>query len=211
MDNLKTKIAIALPTNRLIKPKTVQSLADLIVHGGFNFEIIIASEGFTIAENRLYCVCQAIKRGCSHIFFVDDDMIFPPDTLEKLMAHKKEVVGVNLYSRCLPLKSTIIFLPESYDLDGDDYEPHIPDHLFEVEGVTGGCLLIDLSIMDKLKKPWFGFETNEFGITTLGEDIWFTRRAREAGFKVWCDPSIIVGHLGEINFSSDNNLINNIK
>lgn len=198
------KVTIALPTNRLIKPKTVQSLADLIAHGGFDFQVIIATEGFTIAENRLYCVCKALQNKSDYLFFVDDDMTFPPDTLERLIAHGKEVTGVNLYSRCLPLKSTIIFLEESYDLDGDDYEPKIPDHLFEVEGVTGGCLLIDLSIMDKLRKPWFGFETNEHGITTLGEDIWFTRRAREAGFKVWCDPTIIVGHLGDLNYSSAN-------
>jgi hypothetical protein len=209
---MEIKIAICLPTNRQIKPKTVQSLADLVNYGGYKMEIIVATEGFTIAENRLYCVCQAMKKGCTHLFFVDDDMIFPPDTAHRLMAHGKEVVGVNLYSRCLPLKSTIIFPADSYDLDGDKMvEPTIPDHLFEVEGTTGGCLLIDLSIMDKLKKPWFGFETNEWGITTLGEDVWFMRRVREAGYPVWCDPSIVAGHLGEMNYSSANELINKIK
>ena len=197
---MENKIAICIPTNRLIKPKTVQSLADLINHGGYQFEIIIATEGFTIAENRLYCACQAIKKGCTHLFFIDDDMTFEADILDRLMAHKKEVVGVNLYSRALPLRSTIIFLPESYDLDGDNYEPNIPDHIFEVEGVTGGCLLIDLKVFDKIAKPWFGFEVNEFGITTLGEDIWFTRRCREAGYQVWCDPTIPVGHWGEYNY-----------
>jgi len=194
------KVTLAIPTNRQIRPKTVQSALALVAHGGYDFHIICATEGFTIAENRLYCVCQAIKNGSDYIFFIDDDMTFGANTLDLLMAHEKEVVGVNLHSRCLPLKSTIIFLPESYNLDGESFEPTIPDHLFEVEGVTGGCLLIDLSIMDKLEKPWFGFETNEVGITTLGEDVWFARRARKAGFKVWCDPTIEVKHIGDYNY-----------
>jgi GT2 family glycosyltransferase len=209
--NKEIKIAIGLPTNRLIKPKTVLSLANLINETKYDVFPIVASEGFTIAENRIYITVQAIKNGCTHLFFVDDDMTFPADTLDRLMEHKKEVIGVNLYSRCLPLRSTIIFLPESYNLDGESFDPIIPDHIFEVEGCTGGCLLIDLSIIDKLEKPWYGFEVNEFGVTLLGEDVWFTRRARKAGYKVWCDPTIVVGHIGDMNFSSDNTLINNIK
>jgi GT2 family glycosyltransferase len=199
---MNTKVAIGIPTNRQIKPKTVLSIMNMVSQTQYKVFPIVASEGFTIAENRIYIMCQAIKNNCTHLFFVDDDMTFPPDTLDKLMEHKKEVVGVNLYSRCLPLRSTIIFLPESYDFNGDKInEPTIPDHIFEVEGVTGGCLLINLSIIDKLEKPWFGFKVDDFGVTLLGEDIWFTRRARSAGFKVWCDPAIKVGHLGEYNYS----------
>lgn len=204
---MNIKVAIGLPTNRQIRPKTVLSLANLINETKYDVFPIVASEGFTIAENRLYVVCQALKNNCTHLFFVDDDMTYPPDTLDKLMAHGKEVIGVKSYSRCLPLRTTIVFNADNYDYSGEELKPIIPDHLFEVEATSGGCLLIDLSIIDKLEKPWFGFETNDLGITTLGEDVWFTRRAKKAGYKIWCDPTITIGHLGEFNYSLDNEQI----
>ena len=30
----------------------------------------------------------------------------------------------------------------------------------------------------------------------VGEDIYFCKKVNEAGFGVWCDPTIDVGHLG---------------
>jgi hypothetical protein len=35
----------------------------------------------------------------------------------------------------------------------------------------------------------------------IGGDANFCRRAREAGFKVWCDPSLMFTHQGPVNFT----------
>jgi len=51
MEN-KLKITIGIPTNRGLRPKMAQSLLDLVALGGYNFHIVIAEEGYTIAENR---------------------------------------------------------------------------------------------------------------------------------------------------------------
>lgn len=183
---MEIKVAVAVITNRGIKAKTALSLMNLVSATKVPVFPLVASEGFTIAENRTYCVIQAIKNSCTHMLFIDDDMVFPEDTLDKLLAHSKPIVGVNSHSRMLPLTTTVTF-------EGDE----MPKELFECQQVGFGVALIDLSIMQAIPQPWFGFETAINGKILNGEDGWLCDRARSNGFSVWCDPTLSVGHIGD--------------
>ncbi len=70
-----------------------------------------------------------------------------------------------------------------------------------------GLLLIDLNVftstLRKLKEPWFLFGRNKEGEVAIGEDQWFCGTARDAGYKVWIDPTIRVGHIGEYTFTKE--------
>lgn len=196
--NTKHKIAVAVITNRRVRPKTMQSLADLISHTEHNVLPIVATEGYTIAENRSYCVFKAINEGCTHILFIDDDMTFPADTLEQMLSLEKEIVGVNSYSRKLPLTSTVGFIDENGDLAKTPEE--IPEEPFTAYHIGMGVALIDMSVFSKIQKPWFRFETAQTGQTLNGEDGWFCDRARDAGYEIWVDPRLSIGHLGDMTF-----------
>ena len=37
----------------------------------------------------------------------------------------------------------------------------------------------------------------------IGEDFLFCDRARDAGFEVWVDPTIKLGHIGVMEYKSD--------
>src|SRR3990167_9329017 len=102
------KVTLAICTNREIKAKTVTSLLELVANTkDVDFHILVATRGYTISENREYCVVQAQRNSSDYLLFTDDDMTFPPNTLERLLESNKEVIGVNSYSRCLPLSSTV--------------------------------------------------------------------------------------------------------
>ena len=47
-------------------------------------------------------MAQAYKEKCTHILFSDDDMEYPPDTLQKLLAHDKDLIGTLYNIRRLP-------------------------------------------------------------------------------------------------------------
>jgi len=55
-----------------------------------------------------------------------------------------------------------------------------------MQRIPTGCLLINMGVFDKLSKPYFRFETDANG-AIVGEDYVFCDRAREAGFRIWCD------------------------
>lgn len=184
---MSAKICIAIVTNRLIKPKTVFSLINLKVP--FDKQVVVATEGYTTAEGRTYCVVQAIKNNCTHILFIDDDMTFPPETLEKLLSHGKAIVGVASHSRKLPLTSTVSM-----------YDEEMPKELFKCHAVGMGVALIDLKIFSEIERPWFKFETHENGRILIGEDAWLCQQARNKGYEVYCDPTIEIKHLGDYEY-----------
>lgn len=202
------KITLAICTNRSIKPKTLQGALDLVLYSrDVAFHVLVADRGYTIAENRNYCVVQAQKNGSDYLLFIDDDMTFPPNTLEELLSHRKDVVGVNAYSRCLPLSSTVGLM----DAEGNykhpdkhtDYEMQVPKHLFEAYFVGCGVCLIDMSVFARIDTPYFEFTYEESGIVKDGEDGNFCRKVRDAGMSVWCDGALEIGHLGEYEYKRD--------
>lgn len=194
------KIAVAIVTNRQIRPKTVLSLMDMMAHTEHEIVPIVATEGFTIAENRSYCTVQALNQKCDYLLFVDDDMIFPPDTIEKLLANNKPIVGVASNSRMIPLRPTVALM-------GDNGEPvvvekpeDIPKEPFKCYSIGMGVALIDLTIFNDLPKPWYKFTENGMGKVVIGEDEWFCNQAKVKGYEIWCDPTLEIGHIGDFTY-----------
>lgn len=203
---MNMKITLAVCTNRGIKPKTLGALLAMVAHSKeIDFHILVAEQGYTIGENRNYCVVQAQKNKSDYLLFVDDDMTFPADTLERLLAHGKDVIGVNSYSRCLPLSSTVGLMDKKGEYMHPDkhtaWEMQIPEGLFEAYFVGAGIMLIDMSVFGKIKKPHFTFTYDKNGQVIHGEDGNFCNQVKKAGMHVWCDASLDIGHLGEYSFS----------
>ncbi len=200
--DMPIKIAVAVVSNRLIKPKTTLALMEMIAHTKHEVFPIVASEGYTTAEGRNYCVIQAMRNNCTHLLFVDDDMTFPVDTIERLLAHGKELVGVYSYSRALPLSPTVAFLDEE-----GNHLPHDriakykkPKELFKCFAIGMGVALIDMNLFAKIDKPWFKFDVHESGKIIMGEDAWLCKQSHEKGIDVWCDPTLKIGHLGDFDY-----------
>lgn len=191
---MRTKITIGIPCNRVIKPATMQSLLDMIAFSDYDYQFIVATEGYTIAENRAYIAVQAQRNKSDYLLFIDDDMVFPKDTLETLIGHEKEVIGVPYYSRMLPRKSVVV-LENGKVLKGE-----VPSELFKCQHVGTGIMLIKMDVFDKIDKPWFKFVNHESGFTEMGEDAWFCKQAREKGVDIWCDSTITIKHLGDIEY-----------
>lgn len=179
-------------------------MANLIADTKHEIVPILADKGYTIAENRNYSVVEAMKEGCSHLLFIDDDMVFPEYTLDTLLEANKEIVGVNSHSRILPLSSTVGQLDENGNYKEpdkhSDWEMKMPTELFEAFFVGTGVMLIDMKVFTKIDKPWFKFEANDNGMITLGEDAWFCKKCRERGIKVWCEPTLTIGHIGSYEY-----------
>ena len=143
--------------------------------------------------NREELVKQAQKLNATHLLFVDDDMVFEKDAVIKLVERDKDIVGVHYNCRKFPPTTTVHMDEEKKK----SIKWENPDGFMTCDAVGTGFMLIDLRVFDKLKEPWFFWKTNEQGEVVEGEDYWFCRIAREAGFEVWCDLTIPVKHIGD--------------
>lgn len=174
-------IALLLPTNRGLKPKTLQSLLEMVAFTPVQ-TVLISTEGFTTAENRTWLAVQAIKAGATHLFFVDDDMVYEKDTLKKLLETDVDIVGAKYANR-------------RGDGEVVEYLDKRSDFLYKVKALGGGCVLIKKEVFEKVPQPWFGYKTLPSGAVSMSHDWFFCEKAREAGFNIWCREDIKPGHI----------------
>ena len=191
------KITIACPTNRGLNPKTFQCLLELVARGGYDFHILVASEGYTIAENRNWIATQACKNDSDYLLMVDDDMTFESDLLDKLLANNKDICGVAYHPRC-ETGQIIKYLDETHFIKLQENTDQKYQQTFECWATGTGIILIKCEVFKKTPQPWFMFEYYDNGCVREGEDWNFCKKAKKFGFKTFADPTIKCGHIGEV-------------
>lgn len=152
--------------------------------------------GSLVSESREKLAALAISRDADYVLWLDSDMTFEPDIMERLMKHMETYdIVTGLYFRRRPPFSPVIF--KKLHLEGDvclfeDYTEYPEDRVFEVEGIGFGCVMMKtevlLSVFARYKNCFTMMGRN-------GEDVSFSMRARNCGYKIWCDPSIKCGHI----------------
>jgi hypothetical protein len=132
-----------------------------------------------IVNGRNMVVDGARKIRADYLMFLDSDMTFPHTLVDRLLAHGKDIVGCTYVRRGPPFDNL------GHTVHDSDMKRQ--KGLVEMSHMPTGLLLIKMNVFDAFIQPIFRFEPNEaYGITT-GEDMVFSRQARERGFSVWCD------------------------
>lgn len=221
------RLAICIPTYGDTKAKFTLSLSQALVH--FMGCKLIDSDGeplereielfmvscSMLTESRHRLVAEAIAWGATHLLWMDADHVFPPDAIPRLLAHNRDVVGCNYARRFVPTAPTAA--KHVTDEDGKDnknlvYTTREKAHDGEIEEVDHlgfGLCLMNMQVFDMLQikadaddgnfLPLFQFTPTENKVGMIGEDVFFFRKCREAGARIYCDHALSweVGHIHE--------------
>jgi hypothetical protein len=210
-----SRVMIGIPCYQNAPSETLDDYCRLLYHCGrrvpqhdFFLAVKAKTEQFR-ARNSI--VEGALQIGCDFLLFLDDDHVIDwegtsglaadmtpvgsqrYDFINRLLGHMEAdptlgLVGVVYYHRgneCRP-----VLMKEGKD--GGYYymrDDEIRGELQDVAVQGGGCMLIRLSVFDRIKQPWFEPEHE------LGTDVQICKKIREAGFKVCSDTSIQIGHV----------------
>lgn len=127
----------------------------------------------------------------THMYSVDSDVVPPDNTLQRLLDYDLPIV-TGIYK----MKGNLWSFKVNSDWCSRN-EP-LPEKLFEATCIAGSTVLIKREVLEKLKSPCFNVAyraIDEKGMCyDEGEDEYFSRIAREAGFKLMVDPTIICEH-----------------
>lgn len=149
-----------------------------------------------IATVRNAIVRAALEDGCTHVLMMDTDQVYPPDTITKLLKHAESgmrIVTAKVHRRYPPFDP--VMLRGSIDrYEVVPYEEWRKGGLVEVDATGAACMLVDIDVYLNMEVPWYGSPLSEKG-KEVGEDIYFCYKARQAGYRIWVDTSINVGHL----------------
>lgn len=189
------KIMIAVPCMDQVPAPFCQSLAQIQKTG----ECVLAMKsGSLIYTSRNDLATQAIQIDADFVMWFDSDMVFKPDTMVRMLdtMQKNDLdILTGLYFRRVPPYSPVLF--DKLEMKGEvclwsEFKT-IPEGLFEVGGCGFGCVLMKTDVFFDVQSK-FG---NMFApIGNTGEDLAFSWRARNCGYKIVCDPSVICGHVG---------------
>ena len=201
------RICIGIPCYRDVAGETLEDYMRLAFYAGrkTEHEYMIAIKTKTEQfRARNMIVEGALQTGCDYLFFLDDDHVIDWTTnpssnapcyaiIEQLKAHldadpELGIVGALYYHRgaeCRP-----VLLNDS-DVGAPAWlrDDEIRNELQEVAVQGGGCMLLRMSMFDKLEHPYFAPEHD------MGTDLQICQQARAAGYKVACDTSIKIGHV----------------
>lgn len=201
------KTFVAIPCQDHVPVGFVRSLIGIKPVGLLQFTF---AQGSLVYDARNQLANMAIDGGFDRVLWLDSDMEFPPELLEKLSKHLddgKEIVSGLYFSRKHPIRAVAY---EKVGMDGngmpcaESIHEWPKDGPFRIEACGFGAVLhtVDLlkRIRDKFKLPFSP-------ILGFGEDLSFCLRAKDLGAKIWCDPTIRLGHIGQTTFDESSFLM----
>jgi len=185
-----TPVCWAVPCDEIMYSKF---FVYFVKHAGFMpWDSWATSEGTYIGKARNHLHRRFVEnKTVPYLMMLDSDIVFPPNLLTRLMAHKLPIVG-GWYKD----KHAEDHHPAVYDYveekDGVDYWRHREkpgEGLEKVDGMGAGCWLMTREVAEALgPEP---YET--FG---GGEDMKLCKKLMELGIPLHVDWSLNLAHVG---------------
>lgn len=190
------KTLIAIPCMDQVPALFAQSLTSMKKVGDCQVAFQMGSLVYT-SRNEL--AKFAIKNEVDYVLWLDSDMVFNPDLMERMIntmqEHDIEMLTGLYFRRTMPY-SPVLFdelKPKNPGWRFTDFEKIPEKGLFEVGGCGFGCVCMNTEVLISVQaKHGYLFHPMNNG----GEDISFCWRARDCGYKIMCDPELVCGHVG---------------
>ncbi len=155
--------------------------------------------GLSIDVVRLQMARYAVDKDFDAILMLDDDMVFPEDTVPKLLRHYKagmRVVGGIYQSKGYPFHFFLNRATTQFGVWDLAYE----EGTHKVKLFGTGCLLIDTTVFKELHMPYFLLRKDILGNLTGTEDCYFAMNCYLNGVDAFIDTSILCEHIKMVTF-----------
>ena len=196
------KTLIAIPCMDYLEADFVDCLIHMRPVGEVEIRLLKAS---LVYDARNQITKYALDSDFDYVLWLDSDMTFESDLMEKLMADiegREDIDAVTglCFGRRPPFKPCIYNRLEVKQ-DGNMVTPiaenwfdYPRDQLFEVEACGFACVLMKIGTL-----PATGiYGVPFYPVGGMGEDLTYCWRAKKLGLRFWCDSRLKIGHLMRI-------------
>jgi hypothetical protein len=204
------RCAILVPFSSHILPETELRLRQLEEKG-----YVVRRRGgiSAIDQGRSQMATAALIDGFEETFWIDSDMTFEPDSVDRLRSHGEPIIA-GIYA-----KKGVRGLASQFIDDAKQVMLGTRGNLAELKFAATGFLFVHRSVYSSIQErlllpvcnemfkgtptiPFFQPMTipHEESYWYLGEDYAFSHRARECGFRIMADTSIRLWHIGNYSY-----------
>jgi GT2 family glycosyltransferase len=174
--------------------------------GGYKMEVHFINNLVPHDNARNTAVKNFLEGYCSHLMFIDDDIIPHPATLTELIKADKDAIAPLCFQMRLGDGGIWAPMPVAHRYDGKkEYRPYYGNGVEEVDAMTGGCSLVRRKVYEAIERPYF-FIYHKNGTAIYSEDFVFSQQCQEKGFKLFTDYRLTCGHYKTLNILDINNL-----
>ena len=192
------KTFIAIPSMDTLPALFCQSLALLKCESNtiIGFEV-----GSLVYNARNSLARQAIKSEVDQVLWLDSDMVFGPDLLQRMTKVRQDnnidMLTAICFRRKPPYTPCLFDRLERLDNGKVSYTSimSVPDGIFKVGGCGMAGVLMGLDVLISVAAKFDGKMFDP--LPGMGEDVSFCWRARQCGYDIYCDTSIELGHVGQ--------------
>ena len=211
----KIKLAVVVPCTNDLKSGFAYDLALMMATLGATWIAenqvdvkVIFRMGSLVQTQREGLVTGAREWGATHLLWLDSDMRFPRDLVHRFLRNDEPIIAANCTTRVPPRIHPVAYKKIGY-LKGETHQRlyTTPEStgLEEVEAIGMAVAMVRMDVYDKLEKPYFDVIYDPDRGGWEGEDVYFCRKAREAGYRILIDHDISkdIKHVGEMEFGHD--------
>jgi len=202
------RLAICIPARDMVNTGFAYDLARLTAYwsakhvptGGALH--LFTSAGTLIADQRENLAKEALAVNADYVLYLDSDMRFPKDVVDRMAAHQQPIVAGNYSTRGLPAKPVAFSnaLCNEYIYTGAS-----SSGLQECYAIGMGVMLVHADVFKQMPRPWFQIGYSSKNGAFFGEDIHFCHKAAQHGFKTMIDHGVSkeIRHIGSFEFTHD--------
>ena len=172
---------------------------------------LMSKTGVRTDSNRNQILNTVLKSDADAILWLDADMVYDVDIVDKLYTADKNVIGTTYYKRSYP------YYPVVYVKNGNEVNPYSPVDLGDkpeipliVDGIGFGGMMVKTSFYRSLGEDMWHRYGDNFQIPTAttkkeSHDLVFCQTTQEHGSEVWIHNGCKALHIesrpvGEVEF-----------
>ena len=188
-------VALGVPSGDMVHADFMMALIQMLwasQSGARTMVLNFKGSAISFSRNMIVEMALASSVPVDYLMFVDSDMVFPPETLLRLLQSGRPIVGATYARRKEPFEALGRLKATGRDISLGG--------LHEADALPAGMLLVKMGVFRQVKKPWF-VETYDYDKEPwfASEDYGFCAKAKAAGIPMWCDLTLstAIGHIGQ--------------
>ena len=177
----------------------------MLMKHGIQFRVTTLRNESLVTRARNILSAMFMESDCTHLFFIDSDIEFEPDSILRALAYDKDIVAGAYPKKALPVQYALNF---KY-INNQTGQVRIENGAVEVLDASTGFFCIKKKVFDKMRShyPELHYK-NDSNIDPkynryLSEDYTFCRRLQKMGGEIWVDLSTKLNHIGSYTFEGD--------